>query len=354
MVWPELTRIEPVFSPRLWGSHSLAPFYPEKINLTEPIGEAWLTGEECRISTGPYAGRELGEAWREMKTLWRGTRLRSTPNFPLLVKFIFPTEKLSIQVHPDDAYAQKHEKKAGGHGKTEMWHVVSAEPGARLLAGLKPGVTQEAFRKALNSEQLEGMFQSHEVHAGDTYFIPAGTPHTIGPNMILCEVQEYSDLTYRVYDYGRVDAQGRPRQLHIEKALAVMNFGKLAGGITSPIHLPFEGADRRLLVGCEHFAAERWECTEPTEICTIGETFQVIVFLRGSGEFSVRGGTSNYGRGEAWFIPAAIDSPRLTPREPTTFLLTYVPDLQSLRNELLDLGFDEAATSGVAFEQSKE
>jgi mannose-6-phosphate isomerase len=127
---PEPTRIEPVFSPRIWGARSLAPLFPEKTNLKEPLGEAWLTGVDCRIVSGPYTGKTLGEAWREMPAEWRGTRLASTTHFPLLVKFVFPTDKLSIQVHPDDAYAALHEQAAGGRGKTEMWYAVSAERGA--------------------------------------------------------------------------------------------------------------------------------------------------------------------------------------------------------------------------------
>ena len=195
---PEPFRIEPVFSPRIWGAKSLAPLFPEKTNLAEPLGEAWLTGVDCQISNGPFSGKTLGAAWREMPADWRGTRLTSVQDFPLLVKFIFPTDKLSIQVHPDDAYASVHEKAAGGRGKTEMWHIVSAQPGARLLAGLKSGVTKEKFLEALAAHTLEDVFESHEVHAGETFFIPAGTPHTIGPKMVICEIQEYSDITYRV------------------------------------------------------------------------------------------------------------------------------------------------------------
>ncbi|HEX9456344.1 MAG TPA: type I phosphomannose isomerase catalytic subunit, partial [Candidatus Acidoferrum sp.] len=126
----EPTLLEPIFAPRIWGSRSLGPLFPEKTNLSEPLGEAWLTGRECRIATGPYAGRTLGAAWKEMPAEWRGTRLRDAAEFPLLAKFIFPEDKLSIQVHPDDHYAREHEAAAGGRGKTEMWYAVAARPGA--------------------------------------------------------------------------------------------------------------------------------------------------------------------------------------------------------------------------------
>ena len=155
---------------------------------------------------------------------WRGTRTGSYKDFPLLVKFLFPTEKLSIQVHPDDAFAGEFEHAAGGRGKTEMWHIVSAEPGAELLLGLKSGVTREDFLRGIAQGNVEELFLRYTVHAGETYFVEPGTQHAILPGMIVCEVQEYSDLTYRVYDYGRVDGQGKPRELHLEKALEVTRF----------------------------------------------------------------------------------------------------------------------------------
>src|SRR5229473_8116726 len=186
---PTPTRIEPIFSPRIWGARSLAPVFPEKSNLSEPLGEAWLTGVDCKIASGPFAGRTLAEAWAEMPVEWRGSQLAAVPEFPLLVKFIFPTDKLSIQVHPDDSYASKHEKAAGGRGKTEMWHVVSADSRAQVLLGLKPGVDKEKFREGLGHQNLENLFQAVPVHAGETLFVPAGTPHTIGPGMVICEVQ---------------------------------------------------------------------------------------------------------------------------------------------------------------------
>src|SRR5436305_3677432 len=198
-VKPEPFRIEPKFVERIWGTRSLAPFFPEKTNLPEPIGEVWLTGIDCRVATGPFAGKTLGEAWREMPPEWRGTRFKMPGDFPILVKFIFPREKLSIQVHPDDTYAAAHEQAAGGRGKTEMWHAVCAEAGALLFLGLKPGTDKQKFVDAMAQNALEDVFQSHEVKAGDTFFVTPGTPHTVGPGIILCEVQEYSDLTYRVY-----------------------------------------------------------------------------------------------------------------------------------------------------------
>jgi mannose-6-phosphate isomerase len=335
---PEPTRVEPIFSPRIWGARSLAPLFPEKTNLKEPLGEAWLTGVDCRIATGPFAGKTLGEAWRDMPAEWRGLRLASTENFPLLVKFIFPTDKLSIQVHPDDAYAAAHEQAAGGRGKTEMWYVVSAEPRASLLAGLKPGVTKEAFRQALNSQNLEELFQSHEVQPGDIFFVPAGTPHTIGPGMILCEVQQYSDLTYRVYDYGRVDARGRPREVHIEKALEVMNFDSADCGKTFGLSLRAQSFDRSLLAACRYFATERWKNFGTLETQSDTDHFDLLVVLTGCGDFTWSGGTAKFQPGHCWFIPAGLGRFALHAKQPAKLLRTYVPDLAALRATLKQEG----------------
>jgi mannose-6-phosphate isomerase len=346
----EPIRLEPEFSPRIWGARSLTPLYPERTNLAEPIGEAWLTGYGCHLATGPLAGRDLRRAWQAMPAEWRGIRLGGVKDFPLLIKFIFPMDKLSIQVHPDDAYAAKHEAAAGGRGKTEMWYAVSAEPGAELLLGLKPGVDKQKFRAALSSSALETLFQVWPVDTGDTFFVPAQTPHTIGPGMVLCEIQQYSDITYRVYDYGRVDAHGRLRELHIEKALEVMNFGAGAGGKVSAMPPSLNGgAWKTLLAACVHFAAERWEYSAETELKTSLDHFDVLVILGGSGELGWKDGTARYQRGEAWLVPAALGRLRLLPADPTALLRVYAPDLKALRNELKREGHSETTIAHTVF-----
>jgi mannose-6-phosphate isomerase len=317
VVPPEPFRIEPTFSPRIWGARSLRPIYADKTDLADPIGEAWLTDLSCRVVTGAFTGRSLSEAWREMPADWRGAKFVEPGDFPLLLKFIFPTDKLSIQVHPDDAYAAVHEKAAGGRGKTEMWHVLSAKPGAHLLAGLKSGVTKEAFRQALDSQNLEDLLESHKVHAGDTFFIPAGTPHTIGPGMIICEVQQYSDLTYRVYDYGRVDVHGKSRELHIEKALEVINFNATFGGKVTPRRCikSKENGGLHHLVDCSYFSVDRLDIDGMTHFTaaqpkTGEDHFFLLVVLAGEGTLSwssttrVPRGAFQFKQGECWFVPA--------------------------------------------------
>jgi mannose-6-phosphate isomerase len=348
-VKPEPTRIDPIFSPRLWGSRSLAPIYPEKTNLAEPLGEAWLTGVECKIASGPFAGKSLGNAWAAMPVDWRGARLASCKDFPILVKFIFPQDKLSIQVHPDDAYAAVHEQAAGGRGKTEMWHAVSAQPGASLLLGLNPGTDKQKFLEAMQANKLEGVFQSHSVAAADTFFILPGTPHTIGPGMILCEVQEYSDLTYRLYDYGRVDDRGRPRELHVEKALEVMNFGAPVPTKVVPLHLPGERVHKTLLAACRYFATERWDFRATVEAEVHSDCFELYVILDGSGYFHWQGQSLTYQRGQCWLIPASLKKLSLQPEQSTALIRTYVPDLSRLSVELRQAAFPESRLAQTVF-----
>jgi len=365
-VKPEPFRIEPTFVPRIWGARSLAPLFPEKSNLPEPIGEVWLTGVDCKVASGPFARKTLGEAWREMPPEWRGTRFAESGDFPILVKFIFPNDKLSIQVHPDDAYAAAHEQAAGGRGKTEMWHAVQAQHGAHVLVGTKPGVSKQQVLDAIANNTLEKLLEKHLVYNGDTFFVPAGTPHTIGPGMILCEVQEYSDLTYRVYDYGRTDAEGKPRDLHVQKALDVMHFGKTGAGKISSLPL-FSGSDRRegkrtLLSACRYFAVERWEFYKNmggTAVRT-GFSFEIAVTLNGNGHVSWwnrsqidwkerrKHGHMDFQAGQCWFIPACLAA---APAAAThaTMLCAYLPELSALRSVLKVEHHSEAAIAKTVF-----
>jgi len=343
-------RIVPTFSPRIWGTRSLAPLFPDKINLPEKIGEAWLTDVRCLIASGPFATRTLGEVWPELSEEWRGLRCTEMKDFPLLVKFIFPTDKLSIQVHPNDEYASVHEIAGGGRGKTEMWHIVSAEPGAELLLGLKAGVTKQALSSALGSKSLEDLLQVQQVEAKDTFFVPAGVPHSIGPGMIVCEVQEYCDLTYRFYDYGRVDAAGKPRELHIEKALEVMNFGGPPMTRARPIQWGSQKMKISLLAACRYFATERWQIAERFTARPNTDAFNLLVFLSGRGMMRWDGDKTYFQQGECWFMPASLQSYELIPEGECSLIRTYVPDLQALRGNLRGLGIGENKIADVVFD----
>jgi mannose-6-phosphate isomerase len=344
---PVLTRIDAFFSPRPWGARSLAPLFPDKTNLQPPIGEAWLTALDSRIVNGPYAGKQLGESWRAMPPDWRGLQSGRYDDFPVLVKFLFPTDKLSIQVHPDDAFASKFEQAAGGRGKTEMWHIVCAKPGAELLIGLKPGVCRDEFVRAAADGTVEDLFVRYPVSAGETYFIEPGTQHAILPGMVVCEIQEYSDLTYRVYDYARVDAQGKSRELHLDKALKVTRFEGTRSGKIPPLALHSPDADKHLLAACEFFATERWDCDRTTLIEGDASEFQLIVILSGRGRFCDEQNDYSFLPGQAWFLPASLPLAILQPREPTSLLRVTVPDKDILHAQLVRMGFEPDAISRV-------
>ena len=337
--------------PRIWGARSLAPIYPDKVNLAEPIGEAWLTGPYCEIMTGPFKGG-VNAAWRNMPVEWRGsdfTSQKAPREFPLLLKFLFPTDQLSIQVHPDDAYAQQNEA-PGAVGKTEMWHVVSADPGATLLLGLVSEVDREKFRSAIKQGGLETFFERLPVSPGDTFYVPAGTPHTIGAGMILCEVQQNSDLTYRLYDFHRVDAHGNPRELHIEKGMAVIDFDHRKGGKVAPVALPSaNGAKKSLLVACPYFASERWDFSAQQHANSDRAHFELLVILGGRGTIQWSGGASPYRQGECWFIPANLGEFSVAPESPTSILCTYVPVISTLRRNLSLIGVPDPAIEPVLF-----
>jgi mannose-6-phosphate isomerase len=336
-------RLEPVFSPRPWGSYSLAPYFPQMSGLSEPVGEAWMTGSDCHFATGPFAGRTLGEIWPEIPTEWAGTAQRRGADFPLLVKFIFPQDKLSVQVHPDDAYAARHEQAAGGRGKTEMWYAVDARPGAEVRVGLKPDVTREDFLRAIGEGTAEQCLDRIPLRPGEAVFVPAGTAHTILPGLVLCEIQEFSDLTYRVYDYNRRNRQGQLRPLHIDKALEVMRFGKQYGGKITPVEIGRGALRETHYAVCPYFATEHWAFAHSIEASMSTERFELLIFLQGRGEIRWGAERTAYLPAELWLIPAALGRLELQPEAPTSLLRTYVPgDLSELKRRLAERGMTEA------------
>ena len=340
-------RLAPIFLPRIWGARNLSPLFPDRLHEPEPVGEAWLTGNDCRFATGEFAGRSLGEVWPSLPEEWTGTRLRELPRIPLLVKFIFPEDKLSVQVHPDDVYAEEHESAAGGSGKTEMWYVVTAREGAELRVGLRTDVTRESFQRAIVDGTVENCLSSVAVHAGDAVFVPAGTAHTICPGVVLCEIQQHSDITYRVFDYNRVGSDGKPRALHIRQALNVMQFGEQSGGLCDPVRVLRGAVTETFFAACRHFATERWEFQERIAAVTSPEHFDLLIFLDGEGRIEFAGGAEPYAPAEVWLVPAALGAYQLVPESPSALLRTYVPDLNGFVRYLNEERVAEAAWSRV-------
>lgn len=349
-------QFEPLFVPRIWGARSLEPLY-HRASSDSPIGEVWLTGNDCVCRTPPFQSHKLGEVWREMSPEWAGTALNTAGAFPLLVKFLFPEDKLSVQVHPNDEYARAHEARAGGVGKTEMWYVVASRPGAEIFAGLCGGVTAEVFRRKIGSGTVEECLNLIRVTVGDAIFIPAGTAHTIGPGSILCEIQENSDLTYRVFDYNRRNPDGTTRELHIEKALAVMNFGTQRGGKLPRANASSQNQNFVPLVADTHFAVERWELAKPAEFVSDARRFELWVTVSGGGKFVWGAGANassaaesiEYAPGGVVFIPARLANWRIEPRDRSIFLRAFVPELNSYAKQLAARGVSAEDAAQVLF-----
>jgi mannose-6-phosphate isomerase len=234
-------RIDPWLSRRVWGYTDLRPWF-NFVPANDPVGEVWLTGDQCRVATGPHTGQTLGGLFDQQPLPLLGADAPS-PKSPLLIKVLFAREKLSVQVHPDDSLARKY---AQPRGKTECWYVLAAEPGAQIALGLKPGATVEHLKAAIPAGTLEADLSPLPVSVGDLIFVDAGTVHALWPGSILLEVQQNSDITYRLYDYGR------PRELHIEKGLEALRIHTRAGKV-APRELP----DRTLLIDSEYFRLER-------------------------------------------------------------------------------------------------
>ncbi|HEX6770429.1 MAG TPA: type I phosphomannose isomerase catalytic subunit [Acidobacteriaceae bacterium] len=213
-------RIAPFFSPRPWGTRDLSPWYDHR--PAEPVGEAWLTGPQCLVETGDHQGRSLSEMAAAFPDALLGPHRNEVGDYPLLVKILFPHEKLSVQVHPDDKLAQQIGQP---RGKTECWYVLQADPDGAVALGLKPGSTVEQMRTAIAEHTLEDMLEQVPVKKGDMIFVDAGTVHAIGPGVVLLETQQTSDTTYRLYDYGR------PRELHIDRGIAATRLHTAAGKV---------------------------------------------------------------------------------------------------------------------------
>jgi len=288
----------PIFDERPWGVRDLRPVYRKVIK--EPIGESWLTWEDNRVANGPLAGRTLSEVAKQYRRELVGTLACYEDRFPLLAKFLFPGDKLSVQVHPDDEQAKKSGQPCG---KTECWYVLRAEPGAQVALGLKPGTTLEQFRRAIAETRAEELLNWVDVFAGDMLYVAAGTVHTIGGGMVLVETQQTSDTTYRMYDYGR------GRELHLEEGLAATKLRTHAGKVVRAI-------DRsHTLVRSPFFQVEKMPLREPLHAQVSPESPHILVALSGAGMVeSPDMEPITFGSGDAVVVPACVGAYGIRPQ----------------------------------------
>lgn len=305
----------PEFHERIWGTHDLSAFYPAHKVGNEPIGEVWLTGEGCRVANGAFQGRTLGELSLQFGEKLNGTIAREK-RFPLLVKIIFPKDKLSVQVHPDDEGARRLGLPCG---KTECWYVLDAAPSAKVGLGVKPGTSRKEVQESIHRKNMEELLNWIPVKPGEMIYVDAGTVHAIGPDCVLLETQQNSDTTYRLYDYGR------PRELHIDLGLQAMKEVTRAGKVKSR-----GGNGRVVLISSPSFAVDKLVLKDTKTLNTeenLGRSSpHCIVGLRGCGIIECDGAQPvSLGRGEAAVVPAAVGSYRVRPQWEFEFIRAIVP-----------------------------
>lgn len=319
----EFVRLEPALVHKIWGGARLG----EPNAAGEGVGEAWiLSAREDNpsiVASGPHTGESFLDYVHELGPAALGQNAKVMDAFPTLIKFIDAATPLSIQVHPDDAYARAH---GMPYGKTEMWIILAAEPGAFLYLGVKEPMTQEEFAASLTDGSIEDKLNKVPVRPGDVYFIQAGTLHAIGGGILLAEVQQNSDTTYRVWDFGRVGADGKPRELHIPQACDVANLKPLAGlgDLEDAQEVP--GGTRQMIGQGTCFRTERWVLDSEADLPVSADSFMAVILLAGSAELSLGDQTAAAKAGETYFVPAQDGTLQVAPgADGCTLLRVTVP-----------------------------
>lgn len=317
-------RFEPYLRPMVWGGRALAELLGKRLHSSEPYGESWELSDHPHhrsvVAAGPAQGRTICQLMEEHRPALFGQAADQHTQFPWLVKFLDACDWLSVQVHPDE-HSVRHLWPGEG-SKTEAWFVIDAKPGSRIYAGLLPGVDDERFRKAIASGAVVDYLHSFEPRPGDCVFLPAGTVHALGGGVLLAEVQQTSDATFRVFDWNRKDAQGKSRQLHVEQALACIDWKR---GPVEPVRVEGFGAagvpPRKLLVECPYFRLEYLQSDEPIR-CGGNGCLQMLIVLRGEGQWD----TGNAIRaGEVWLLPASMPEMMCRPRGTLSALWCTLP-----------------------------
>ena len=323
---------EPILKSLLWGGRRLGTVLSKSIGEGDRYAESWEIADHrndvSRVRNGPLAGASLRDLVRQHPKELLGDLIRGkarTDQFPLLVKFLDAHAVLSVQVHPDD---ERGMRLADDNGKTEAWVILHAEPNSKIYAGLQPGVTRDDLARAMQTGQVEPLLYAFEASAGDCVFIPAGTVHAIGAGIVLAEIQQSSDATFRVYDWGRVGPDGKPRELHPSQSLESTNF---QAGPVDPVRVPREplpegSGSREALVSCPYFALDRLRLTGPLRVGR-SDRFTILLGLGGESVLLHPGradGMTRLGFGESLLLPAAFGECELVPGREGSIVLTCI------------------------------
>jgi len=305
---------EPIFMERMWGGRRLESEFGKKLPSQRPIGESWEIVDrpeaQSIVRDGLLRGKTLHVLWTQYRDEIFGEAPDSS-RFPLLLKLLDAHDKLSLQVHPPEKLADR----LGGEPKTEFWYIVAADPGAELYLGFRESITRDQFEKALRDGTAADYVHKIRVRTGDAVFLPAGRCHAVGAGILLIEVQQNSDTTYRVFDWNRVDDKGKQRQLHVDQALQCIDFDDVAPKLVEP--------QGELLLRNDLFEVQKWNLDSPREIAA-RERFAIVCCLTGS----LRCADVDLTPGEFFLIPAQLENRQLHSRtEGTTLLRITIPKL---------------------------
>lgn len=307
MLYP--LRFDPIYQERIWGGTGLRDEFGRQLSK-DKIGESWEIScrddADSRVAAGPLRGKTLSELVKIFGAELLGTKIAAGNSFPLLLKILDAQDVLSVQVHPDDQFAAVHE---GAAGKSEVWYILKAEPGAKIIYGLRPGITQQDFIDALKQGKLAECLNEVVVKPGEIYPILPGLVHALGKGIMVVELQQNSDITYRVFDWNRVDAHGQARPLHVEKALQVIEFGQ------QPLHRPDqEKEEGTLVVENEHFTFTYQQLDGEKIMTQDPAAFTLFTVVGGEGELRHQGQVYRIQYGDSYLLPASLGSYSLSGR----------------------------------------
>ena len=321
---PPLTFV-PQFKRIRWGGRRLGTLLGKAIGPESDYAESWeiadhSDGQSC-VANGSLMGITLSELLQIHGPELLG-RHSGLSQFPLLIKFLDANDWLSLQVHPDDRRAKQYSPSE--NGKTEAWVIVDAQPDSRICAGLRPGVTEDQLREGLKSGNTEQLLHFISVAAGDCLFIPAGTVHAIGPGIVLAEVQQQSNLTFRLHDWGRVDSNGSPRTIHVAESLACTNFTRGPMSTVQPVAMSDESHSFEELIRCDYFVIRRHQSAESFRMEN-EDRFRILMALEGHGSVETTTGAVAFSKGTTVLVPACSQHIRIIPGQRLNLLEIYQP-----------------------------
>jgi mannose-6-phosphate isomerase len=298
---------QPIFKDRIWGGRELERLYGKKLPAGTPIGESWeicdRAADSSMITNGPLAGKTVGWLMENHAVELLGTaRPASGNHFPILCKILDARERLSLQVHPPAGKAAELK----GEPKTEMWYIADAGPGAELYVGLKPGVTREQFEQKISDGSVADCFHRIPVQTGDTMFLPSGRVHAIGDHLVIFEIQQNSDTTYRVFDWNRVGLDGKPRELHVAQSLASIDFGDFAPKLVQTPFVTEGGIQTRSLVNDPLFNVDAWKLPPGSHAALAPSKMQILAVTEGDVRVTNGSSVVNLSAGQFCLVPASL------------------------------------------------